>query len=97
MGCLGTSKARYEFRVQRHIGILNKLLPVMSFSDKFCLVRQSLQPVFRIRMDPHSICLLDPDPDPATDEISSKSKKNFILFRGYLTNLKKILSCLFKF
>jgi hypothetical protein len=24
---------------------------------------------------PHSICLLDPDPDPAADEISSKSQK----------------------
>jgi hypothetical protein len=42
-------------------------------------------------MDPHSICLLDPDPDPAADEISSKSKKIHNIY-SYLTNLKKNLS-----
>jgi hypothetical protein len=37
------------------------------------------KPVFRIRirMDPHSICLLDPD--PAADKISSKSQKIHII------------------
>jgi hypothetical protein len=36
--------------------------------------------------DPHSICL--PDPDPAADEISSKSQKNSYYLK-LLTNLKK--------